>query len=261
MTEVVRADGAPVEQGRAQGGLLSALIRGEVTRLRATHSWLARRALLRRVTVTSARALETQLPWQRERIEGLARAAGAPESLLLLGEAHVRIQGAAFRDGARLQAVFELGPELESLVVLRKSEPDAGGFASAELTLAPLAGCLAGVNSEGIAVIAVRDLSRDELSLRFHAQELLFRARDLDAGIDHLRRRAAYAGGSGTLVCADARGAVRVLEFAAGELEVSDARALPPRARAQRLELDPSARRLTLFDRAGEREVAQLSPD
>lgn len=240
----LRADGAPVEQGRAQGAQLAEVIRAELARMRESLPWLARRALQKRVAALSARAVETQLPWQRERIEGLAHAARAPESLLLLGEALTRVQGAAFWDGARLQVAFDLPAELESLVILRRSAPDAGGFASAELTLAPLAGCLCGVNSEGIAVAAVRDLSRDEPSLRFHAQELLFRARDLDAGVDHLWRRSAYAGGSGTLVAADARGVARVLELREGKLEVSDAR-LPANAASPLAELDPKRCRLT----------------
>jgi hypothetical protein len=258
MNPIVRADGAPVEQGRAQGLALGEAIRGEVTRLRASLPWLARRALERRVRATSARALETQLPWQRERIEGLAHAARSPESLLLLGEAQTRVAGAAFFDGTLLSAVFDVPAELESLLVLRRSSPDAGGFASAELTLAPLAGCLCGVNSEGIAVIAVRDSSRDELSLRFHAQELLFRARDLEAGIVHLRRRAAYAGGSGTLIAADARGAARVLELSSGKLHLGAERTLPRVTSARHVILDPKQCRLTLFGRDGVSETASL---
>ncbi len=248
MTPVIEAEGAPVEQGRAQGARLAEVIRAELARQSAELGWLARRALTRRAAALSARSLETQLPWQRERIEGLARAAGASESLLLAGEARVRVQGAAFWDGAVLRAELALPAELESLLILRRSAPDAGGFASAELSLAPLAGCLAGVNAEGIAVVATRDPSRDELSMRFHAQELLFRARDLDAGVDHLRRRARYAGGSGTLVAADSSGGVRVLELRAGVLELGDPRLLAKSAAAPRLELDPSLRQLTLYE-------------
>jgi len=242
MIAQVEAAGAPVEQGRAQGAACLQPIRAEVARLSESLPWLARRALLRRVRVTSASALATQLPWQRERIEGIAHATRLAEPLLLWAEAVTRVQGAAFvRPGQPLQAAFELPAPLESLLVLRHSAPDAGGFQSVELGLAPLAGCLAGVNSEGIAVICTRDLARDEPSLRFLAQELLFRARDLEAGVDHLRRRAGYAGGSGTLVAGDARGQVRVLELAGGRLSQADGRALPPCAQTPQLELDPAA--------------------
>ena len=259
MTESFEAAGAPVEQGRAQGESAARAIHGAAARLRASLPWLARRALVRRVRATSARALETQLPWQRERIEGMAQGAGTPESLLLLGEALWRVQGAAFlQPGAPLQAVFDLPHELESLVALRRSAPDAGGFASAELVLAPSAGCLCGVNSEGLAAVCTRDLSRDELSLRFLAQELLFRARDLDAGIDHLRRRAAYTGGTGELVAADARGRALVLELRAGRLEIRPAPSGPARAQRPQVELDPGAGRLTWLGALGSGPPARL---
>ncbi|MFI5316105.1 MAG: hypothetical protein ACHQ6T_10400 [Myxococcota bacterium] len=258
MNPIVQAEGAPVEQGRAQGAALRALIRGEVTRRSASLPWLARIAVSRRVAATSARSLATQLPWQRERVEGMAQAARVPEARLLLGEAQTRVQGAAFHDGSRLCAVFDLAPELESLVVLRRSAPDAGGFPSAELTLAPLAGCLCGVNSEGIAVVCARDLSRDEVSLRFLAQELLFRARDLDAGIDYVRRRAAYAGGTGVLVVADARGRLCALRVESGALEVDSAPALPASARESHVALDPGLCRLELFPRGGGAESTRL---
>ena len=250
------AAGAPVEQGRAQGESLGAQIRARMDRRR---SWLARRALERRVRKTSARALETQLPWQRERIEGLAQAARVSEGRLLLEEAVTRVQGAAFGGAALLSAAFALPRELVQSLALRRSLPDAGGFASVELVLAPFAGCLCGVNSEGIAAICVRDLARDEPSLRFHAQELLFRARDLDAGIDHLRRRASYAGGTGALVVADAHGRVETLALAHGVLTlVPNGGVLPSSAARPAVALEPAARRLTFFGADGAQELARL---
>ena len=244
MSPVVRAEGAPVEQGRAQGTALAPAIRAELARRRAARGWLARRAVERRVAATSGRALATQLPWQRERIEGLAQAARVPERALVAAEAETRVQAAAFRAGGRIALALELDPALAPLLALRQSTPDAGGFASAELTLAPFAGCLCGVNAEGLVAAVLRDRSRDELSLRFHAQELLFRARDLSAGIDHLRRRAAYAGGTGTLLAGDAAGALALLHFARGALELVRPARLPPAAAEAGLELDPAARSL-----------------
>jgi hypothetical protein len=238
--------GAPVELGREQGAAFAGLIRAELSRTRSSLGGLARAALLRRVRGSSARSLETQLPWQRERIEGLAQGAGVSERLLLLAESLARVQAAVFWDGRTLRAAFELPPALAANLALRATRPDAGGFASAELCLAYSAGCLAGVNAEGIAVVVARDPRGDELSLRFLAQELLFRARDLDAGVDHLKRRASYSGGSGTLVAANARGEVRVLAFKAGALELRDPAELPTRPAACDLELDPTARRLSL---------------
>jgi hypothetical protein len=195
------------------------------------------------VRAGSARAVATQLPWQRERSEGIALAARVPLAGLELVEGLARVSCAAFSDGARLAAAFDLPPALAALAFVRESRPDAGGFASVELALAPLAGCLAGVNGEGIAAVVVRDRGGDEPSLRFHAQELLFRARDLDAGIDHLRRRAAYAGGTGELVVAERGGAPRLLRFRRGALEV-EATELPAMPAAADLVLDPSQRTL-----------------
>lgn len=239
------AEGAPVEQGRAQGGVFAGAIAGELARQRRALPWLARRALVGRVRETSARAVATQLPWQRERLEGIALAACVPLAGLELAEAFDRIQGAAFvHDGTQLQAVFDLSAELADMLVLRTSRPDAGGFPSVELALAHLSGCLCGVNAEGIAALCVRDLSRDQPSLRFHTQEILFRARDLGAGIDHLRRRAAYAGGTGTLVVADGHGQAHVLELERGALTVRDTELLPMRAASPMVEIDTTARRL-----------------
>jgi len=236
------AAGAPVEQGRAQGEAQRAEIRAEVAALRRSLGLLARRALARHVAATSARALATQLPWQRERIEGIARAARVGEELLLVGEALTRVDAAGFAANGVLAARFE-PPEVAAKLVVRHSAPDAGGFASVELVLAPLAGCLAGVNAEGLAVLVLRDGAREELSLRFLAQELLFRARDLAAGIDHLRRRASYAGGTGELLVADAHGTAHRLRFARGALELAEP-ALPAHAHAPHVELDPAGRRL-----------------
>jgi hypothetical protein len=238
------AEGAPVEQGRAQGGRFALAIAGKLARGRSATPWLARRSLLRRVRETSARAVATQLPWQRERIEGMALEARVELAGLELAEAFERIQGAAFVAGTRLAASFDLTSELADLLVLRTSRPDAGGFPSVELALAHLAGCLCGVNAEGIAVVCTRDLSPDEPSLRFHAQELLFRARDLSAGIDHLRRRASYAGGTGTLVVANAHGEARVLDFTRGALEVRDTSLVPARAATPMIEIDTALQRL-----------------
>lgn len=243
LRELVAA-GAPIEQGRAQGEAFAKAILRELARQRSALPWLARRALLRRVRATSAIAVATQLPWQRERIEGIALASRAALGGLELAEALDRVEGAAFCDGVALQAAFDLPVELRDLLVLRTSRPDAGGFPSVELALAHLSGCLCGVNAEGIAAICVRDRAGDQPSLRFLAQEILFRARDLGAGIDHLRRRASYAGGTGTLVVADSHGETRVLDFSRGALSVREASILPARAAAPMVEIDTAARRL-----------------
>ena len=239
------AEGAPVEQGTAQGRVFAGAIARELARQRKALPWLARRALLQRVRETSARAVASQLPWQRERLEGIALAARVPLSGLELAEALDRVQGAAFVDGTHLQASFDLRhPRRPSFSSCARADPTRAAFRAWRSALAHLSGCLCGVNAEGIAAICVRDLGRDEPSLRFHAQEIVFRARDLTAGIDHLRRRASYAGGSGTLVVADASGEARVLDFERGVLRVSDCERLAKRAAEPMVEIDTDSRRL-----------------
>jgi hypothetical protein len=102
--------------------------------------------------------------------------------------------------------------------VLRRSEPDAGGFASVELTRAVWAGCLGGVNRAGLAVLVVEDSPAGEPSIRLLAQDLLLRAPRVEAALEHARRRAPYLRQSGALLVADARAGARCLELRAGSL-------------------------------------------
>jgi len=209
--------GAPVDQGRAQGEALKRDVRAVLARIRASHTCGSWQLARRRARLGPARTLARFYPWQAERIEGIARGAGVSEAGLQVAE-RVRIRGRASFDGRALHLHADVPPDLERHLSLRASVPDAGGFASIELTCAHWAGCLGGINSEGIAVVCADDRARSEPSLRFLAQELLFRARDLAAGVEHLRRRARYAGGTGTLWIASSSGEARQLEFDAGEL-------------------------------------------
>jgi hypothetical protein len=240
----IEVRGAPADQGRAQGESLRAGARAALARLRSSHTALSWWAARRRAQRGPGRALARFLPWQAERLEGLAHGARLSGAALQLGERAWRVRGAGWASGAVLGASLDVPPELEDLLVLRASIPDAGGFASLELGCAHWASCLGGINSEGIAVICADDRARGEPSLRFLAQELLFRARDLDAGIEHLRRRARYTGGSGTLVAASAAGGARWLHFEEGALRAVPAPEgeRPPQCT---LALDCAARRLT----------------
>jgi hypothetical protein len=212
----LEAAGAPIDQGRAQGAALRDPVRAALARLRASHTWTSWQLAKRRARLGPALALGRFFPWQAERIEGIARGAGVGEAGLHLAE-RARVRGSASFDGRALYLCADVPPELEAQLLLRASIPDAGGFASLELGCAHWAGCLGGINSEGIAVVCADDRAHCEPSLRFLAQELLFRTRDLAAGIEHLRRRARYAGGSGTLWVA-AGSEARRLELDAGEL-------------------------------------------
>ncbi|MEE9281763.1 MAG: hypothetical protein V3V67_16445 [Myxococcota bacterium] len=215
---MIRAEGAPVDQGRAQGHGVRREIESGLRQLRGHYGAAAWIAARRRARRHCGRALVRQLPWQGERLEGIAAGAGVSLAALTLCEALYRVQGAGFQRGTQLEASFEVPAELEPLLALRASRPDAGGFPSVELTCAPFTGCLGGVNSEGIGVICLADRAPGGVSLRFLAQEMLFRARDLEAGIEHLRRRAAYLGGTGQLLLADSAGAARCVGFDAGSV-------------------------------------------
>jgi hypothetical protein len=163
-----------------------------------------------------------------------------------------------FHSGSRIQACLELPAELEPLLVLRESRPDAGGFPSIELTCATFAGCLAGVNSQGMAVICLEDRARDEPSLRFLAEELVFRASQLDAGIDHVRRRARYLGGTGLLLICDASGGARWLRLRDGDSWVEEAPAREQLALEPQLAIDSAERSLVFADSRGRERVARL---
>lgn len=247
----IEARGAPIDQGRAQGESLRESVHAALAYLRArhtAHSWWAARRRARR---GPGRALARFLPWQSERLEGIALGARVAASALELGEHAWRLRGIAAAGAGRLGASLAVPGELEPLLVVRASIPDAGGFASLELTCAHWSGCLAGVNSEGLGVVCADDRAHVEPSLRFLAQELLFRARDPGAGIEHLRRRARYAGGTGELWLAAPGTPARRLQFESGELRelAPDAgRAPGPFA----LSIDCTGRRLSFRGLSGE---------
>jgi hypothetical protein len=124
---------------------------------------------------------------------------------------------------------------------VRASRSDAGGF-PAELGLAHLAGCLCGVNAEASPRFAFATW-RDEPSLRFHAQEILFRARP------RCRHRPLaparfVRGGNGTLVVADAA-ARRDCSSSPAALS-ADTATVPVRAATPMVEIDTSTRRLAV---------------
>ena len=247
---MIRAAGAPVEQGAAQGGPRRAEVRGELERLRAAYAGgfgKARRRALR----TAGRRLSRHLPQHFERLEGIACEAGVPPASLCLAEAHARLSGRVRREESALRLSLDLPAGLREHLVARRSRPDAGGFASVELTCVHWASAIGGVNSRGLAVLCSEDRAGEQLPLRFLVQELLLRASGLDAGLEHLRRRARYAGGSGTLALAGPAGAARLVEIEAGRVLADRALEHGPPAPRCALRLDPRRRSLAWSDRAG----------
>ncbi len=241
--DIVDATGAPTDQGQVQGRAERERIATATARVRGRHGWFTWRDAKRFVRRGSARATAQQLPGLHERLEGISRASGVSLGALQVAQAWDRVQGNAFCEGTTLAACFDL-LELRDSLILRASRPDAGGFPSIELTCAHWVGCLAGVNAEGLGALCVRDPNPSQAPMRLLAQEFLFRSRDLGAGIDHIRRRGSYLGGSGVVVVGDATGTVRELSFHDGELNETEAQpsALPAQPSVT---LDLAARRLS----------------
>lgn len=248
MLGVIRVEGAPVDQGRAQGEAMRTVIRQRLARARAGRSVLDRAWERKRARRTTAIELTRHLPGQRERIEGLALGARVDEADLVWLEATLRTRGVAISSDGGIAAAIDVAPDLASLLLLRRSLPDAGGFPSVELTLAPVAGSLAGVNAEGLAALCIEDGSLREPSLRFLVSEIVFRSCELDPAIEHLRRRAQHLGGTGRIVVADAKGRTAWLRLRAGVLEREEPSAVRMDPAHLAIRIDPARRRLAFRD-------------
>jgi hypothetical protein len=220
--------GAPRAQGYAQGRALRADVRASIA--------LWRRALgprrwceaLRAARREAGREIARFLPQQHERLQGLALAAGVPLAALVWLEQSERLRLGAVASGSTLAAE----PEHADDWIVRRSEPDAGGFASVELGAPALAGCVAGLNRAGVAVACAEDAP----GLRLLAQDVLLRASRLEAAVEHVRRRGPYLRQEGTLLAVDARGAPLELALRSGLLELGEPARGDASVRALRLD-------------------------
>jgi hypothetical protein len=185
------------------------------------------------------------LPQHHERLVGIAEAAGVAPAALQLADSSDRI---GLRGGVRpggLDAVLPVS-ELRQRLLLRRSVPDVGGFASVELTSASWPGCLSGVNEEGIGVLCERDEDTAAPTGRLIAQELLLRVRSLDAAVDHARRRRRYVGGAWSLLVTDPTGESVRLESEAAAFRTSSPGPSELKPEEVIVRLDPASRRLSL---------------
>jgi len=199
----IEAAGAPFDQGLAQGRALAREIRQGGFELRRRYGLLSWASARRGAHRGSGRSLQRFLPQMHERLRGIAAGAQVPDNVLELAENARRVSGVARATSAGIDAFFDLPVEQ---LLLRRSLPDAVGFASVEVALAPFSGCLAGVNSEGVAVCVLEDRGAQGPSLRSYAQDFLMRASDVAGGAGHLRQRAGYARGDGSLLAVDRSG-------------------------------------------------------
>ncbi len=256
---VLDASGAPIDQGRKQGRALRSEIESVVRQVRVRYGWLDWYGVRRRARLGPGCELARYLPQQHERLQGIARAARVPLDALVLCEALHRVTGVGGSKGGQLEGSLDVHPELAPFLMLRHSVPDAGGVPSVELSAAPWVGCLAGVNAEGIALVCLEDHGLHELPLRVLAQDLLFRARALEPGVEHLRRRAAYVRGSGLLLLVDATGASLRAELSSGVLRLEQAPTRGAIALEPTVRIDAVARTLVWRDAGGQEQAARLS--
>jgi hypothetical protein len=259
---VIETPGAPYDQGWKQGAVLAEDVRTEVASLRAAAGCISWRSRLHAAHRGPARRVRRFLPQHHERLCGLAEAARVPLAALELLVASRRVAVSGGMRAGRLEARID-SDDIRDRLLLRRTVPDAGGFASVELTAAPWAGCLAGVNAEGLAVLCERDEAGEAPTCRLLAQELLLRARGLDAARDHARRRGRYLGGVWSLLVLDAAGQALRVSCDDGGIRSSELAAGEPSLEGVVLTLEPSARRLVMtgFGDSGEGErVVELSP-
>lgn len=240
--EALDAVGAPFDQGAAQGRALARQIVGTREDLRDRYGWFAWRMAGRRAHLGSGRPMQRFLPQLHERLRGIAAGAQVALRALELHENLDRFAGVASFDGTHLEGRFVLPAAAAERLALRASRPDAVGFASVELIDAGSAGCLAGVNEPGVGVVVIDERGAAGPAMRSYAQDLILRAQTAGTAAQHLRLRARYAGGSGTLLVADPSGAALLLELAEGELQVSEAepRRSPIASSTVEIELDTS---------------------
>lgn len=208
--------GAPFDQGVAQGVAGRAAIRLTLEGMRRRLGWVGLREACGEVSRSSGLTQRRHLLHQHERLLGIAAGAGvAAEELGVLDEM-IRVSGTGSVCGGELEIRLDLPPDLNGLLCVRRSAADAVGLPSIELSSALWPGCLAGINACGIGVVVIDDRNSGEVSLRALAQDLMLRAEGLASGLSHLRLRAAYSGGTGRLLVADAAGRAHEISLHAG---------------------------------------------
>jgi hypothetical protein len=257
----VEVRGAPRDQGIEQGERLCEQVRSAVRERLSALGPLARARLRRRTRRGAGLALARFLPQHHERLAGIAAGTGVRQRDLEILEAAPSPLVRARLVGSVVEAAIDF-----DRAIVRASAPDAGGFASVELTLAPWAGALAGVNAEGIAALSLgQPPTGDAPPARWLVQEVLLRARAFDDALEHVRRRARYLGATGALLVLDTRGRAARIELAAGAARIERDPALRPEERLQdraaELAIDATARTLRWRDLAGAPPALSASAD
>jgi hypothetical protein len=152
----------------------------------------------------------------------------APSSSAVLHAPALALAGEAVGDaGSFACRTLVRSPLPAGRFLLRQSRPEVG-FPSVELTLPWLASAVAGVNSEGVAILLARcDASGDRAAPPLLlVQECLQRFASVDGCLDWCMKRS--VGGRARLFMADGEGQVAAVEFAGNERGPNERRVIRP---------------------------------
>jgi hypothetical protein len=180
--------------------------------------------------------LRQHYPEQALFYDGLANGSGQGlGTLLLLASAELllskidyRLAGAACSavavrtaDGVVLHKNFDYPEPVRPYYFIRTTRPNRG-FASIEMTVAPLAGTIDGLNERGLAVTYnyafCLDLAPEAVPVSITLNELLRTCATVDDGLDFLSKHP-HAGGA-ILMLADARGTMASVELSNTQMSV-----------------------------------------
>ena len=251
MLQQIECIGAPRDLGLAQGRACRDAVRDHVARsgatLRRPRPLLAGLAALapwssgKVLGEGAGREILRHYPHLAERMAGLSLGADlplesliasltrpAPSSSAVLHAPALALAGEAAGDaGSFACRTLVRSPLLGGRFLLRQSRPEVG-FPSVELTLPWLASAVAGVNSEGVAVLLARcDASGDRAAPPLLlVQECLQRFAGIDGCLDWCMKRS--VGGRARLFIADGEGQVAAVEFAGDERRPNERRVIRP---------------------------------
>lgn len=250
----VQCTGTPEMMGYQQGIALAEKIHGafgvlhDIEEFALRCPWylpfpLFRWIASRRAEKEMAQAVRKQSPSLYDRLLGLAKGARiSPASLWLLqameavlasmegvrvptplgGCSAVAIRGSRSTTGEPVIAHnFDYLPIVQQFFFLRNSIPESGNR-SLEFSVSPLAGCIDGVNDQGLAITYNYGQTRDHgepgptISLRI--SETMAKCSTVQEALNHLLGNSRW--GSGLLMLADARGDMAALELTSNRAEV-----------------------------------------
>ena len=232
-----------MDQGLHQGRAAQTAVRRAALEARKRAGWFSWSRECRRAARIQQCPTAQFLPQLAERERGIALGADLrPAALAGIARSQIIRASGVFAAGA-LYATLDDEAFLGSLL-FRVTDPDQVGLRSLELTAPAWAGCWAGVNEAGVAIVVLHESSGSGPRAALYAQDLLFRASDAASAVTHLRTRASYARGSGRLLLADVGGTVLRLDVISGSLTVSAVAPLEPTSSIAQLVVSPASREL-----------------